>query len=175
MGCRPEEKGAGSYEYRKGNKGDCNCIYALSWKSGYRGIIPQPYLDALPLDRWADKLGNTGYESFRADYILSDYGKFIATSSICRARNEEYNGWGEIMSIYVLPEEFRKGYGRALFAYVSDRLRENGYSDIYLWVLEENRRARWFYEKMGFWASGDRIVQNIGGKDCAEIRYVNKR
>ena len=66
-------------------------------------------------------------------------------------------------------------FGRALFAYVSDQLRENGYSNIYLWVLEENRRARRCYEKMGFWASGDRIVQNIGGKDCAEIRYVNKR
>ena len=150
-------------------------IYAMSWKIGYKGIIPQSYLDALPLERWADKLGNTGYESFRADYMLYDNGKFVATSSICKARNEQYEGWGEVMSIYVLPEEFRKGYGGALFSYVTNQLKENGYSNIYLWVLEENQRARKFYEKMGFRANGDRIIQNIGGKDCAEIRYVNQR
>ena len=85
-------------------------IYAMSWKIGYKGIIPQSYLDTLPLEQWADKLGNTRYERYRADYILSDNGKFVATSSICKARNEQYKDWGEIMSIYVLPEEFRKGY-----------------------------------------------------------------
>lgn len=149
-------------------------IYAMSWKVGYKGIIPQPYLDALPLDRWADKLGNTGHESLRADYMVWDNGKFVATASICRARDEQYKGWGEIMSIYVLPEEFGKGYGSSLFSYASEQLKENGYGDIYLWVLEENQRARSFYEKMGFRANGDRIYQNIGGKDCAELRYVNR-
>lgn len=148
-------------------------IYAMSWKIEYNGIIPQSYLDALSSERWVDKLGNTGYESFRADYLLSDNGKFVATSSICKARDEEYADWGEIMSIYVLPEEFRKGYGSALFSYVTNQLKENGYSNIYLWVLEENQRARRFYEKMGFRANGDRMIQNIGGKDCTEIRYVN--
>ena len=95
-------------------------------------------------------MGNTEYESFRVDYILSDNEKFIATSSICKARNEQYKDWGEIMSIYVLPEEFRKGYGSVLFSYVLNQLKENGYSNIYLWVLEENQRARRFYEKWDF-------------------------
>lgn len=148
-------------------------IYAMSWKAAYKGIIPQAYLDVLPLDRWADKLGNAEHENFRADYILSDSGKFVASSSICKARDEAYGDWGEIMSIYVLPEEFRKGYGRTLFTYVFDQLKEQGYSNIYLWVLEENQRARRFYDKMGFQANGDRMIQNIGGKDCVEVRYIN--
>lgn len=78
------------------------------------------------------------------------------------------------MSLYVLPEEFRKGYGGTLLSYVSKVLKENGYSNIYLWVLEENQRARNFYEKMGFQPNGDRIIQSIGGKDCMEIRYINQ-
>ena len=51
------------------------------------------------------------------------------------------------------------------------RNKESGYSKIYLWVLEENHRAREFYEAMGFRANGDSITQNIGGKNCIEIRY----
>ncbi len=146
-------------------------IYAMSWKIGYKGIIPQSYLDELLLERWADMLGNE-HESFWEDYIISDNGKFVAVSSICEARDEQYKGWGEIISIYVLPGEFRKGYGSALFSHVSNRLKENGFSKIYLWVLEENQRARKFYEAMSFQANGDSIIQNIGGKDCVEIRYV---
>lgn len=149
-------------------------IYAMSWKTGYKGIVPQPYLNGLPLERWADKLGNNNHEYFREDYLLSDNGKYVATSSICEARDKQYQGWGEIMSIYVLPEEFRKGYGKVLFSYVFNHLQENGYSKIYLWVLEENQRARRFYETMGFQANGERIIQNIGGKNLAETRYVNQ-
>lgn len=50
--------------------------------------------------------------------------------------------------------------------------KKNGYSKIYLWVLEDNQRARRFYESMGFQANGDRIVQNIGGKNLVEVRYI---
>lgn len=149
-------------------------IYAMGWKAGYRGIVPQEYLDELSYDRWTDKLGKTGYESFRADYLLQKDGKAVATSSICAAREEAYSGWGEIMSLYVLPEEWRKGCGRTLFSYVSDELQKQGFSKIYLWVLEENLRARAFYESMGFTANGDRISANIGGKRLTEIRYVNQ-
>lgn len=149
-------------------------IYAMSWKTGYKGIVPQEYLDDLSLERWADKLGNTGHVCFREDYILSDKGKYVASSSICAARDERYRGWGEIMSVYVLPEEFRKGYGTALFSYVFNRLLENGYPKVYLWVLEENDRAKRFYESMGFRANGERIYQDIGGKELAEVRYVNR-
>lgn len=51
------------------------------------------------------ELENNNHEHFRADYLLSDNGKYVATSSICKARDEQYQGWGEIMSIYVLPKE----------------------------------------------------------------------
>ena len=76
------------------------------------------------------------------------------------------------MSLYVRPADFHKGYGRALLEFVTARLRENGFSEQYLWVLEENRRARAFYEAMGFYANGEKIMQNIGGKDLIEIKYM---
>ena len=69
----------------------------------------------------------------------------MATASVTAARDPAMHGWGEVVSIYVLPECTGLGYGKALFAHAVHHLRENGFFKIYLWVLEENHRARAFY------------------------------
>ena len=55
-----------------------------------------------------------------------------------------------------------------------DELFSMGYSNLYLWVLEDNRSARRFYEKNGFKVNGDLMQYAIGGKPLSEIRYVCK-
>nr|WP_297302532.1 hypothetical protein [uncultured Lachnoclostridium sp.] len=47
-----------------------------------------------------------------------------------------------------------------------------GYRNIFVWVLEENLRARKFYEKEGFVMTDVYLDDNIGGKDVREIRYI---
>ena len=49
-----------------------------------------------------------------------------------------------------------------------------GFEDIFLWVLEENARARRFYERAGFAAAGESIECDIGGKTLRELRYVRR-
>lgn len=143
-------------------------LYALSWKAGYRNIVSQKYLDELSPERWTSSLQDSPYDG----YVLQDCGKFVATSSIAPAREEDWYGWGEIISLYVLPEHFHQGYGRKLLAFVTDRLREKGYRRIYLWVLEENRQARTFYEHNGFSPNGDKCSITIEGKHLVELRYI---
>ena len=147
-------------------------IYAASWKEAYKGIVPQDYLDTLDQERWSRFFG-VEHDTFRKDYLLIEAGKAVATSSICTARDEDFDGWGEIMSIYVLPEEFRKGYGRKLFIHDLKQLNAAGFEKIYLWVFEENPKARAFYEAMGFHWNGDRNSFEIAGKELVEVRYVN--
>ena len=148
-------------------------IYADSWKAAYRGIVPQSYLDQLSPDRWTDKLGNSGHTAFREDYVLlNDDGVRVATSSICAARDPAFAHWGEIMSLYVRPEYYRHGYGRALFSFVSNRLESAGFSRQYLWVLENNARARAFYETMDFRATENRTYWQVENSRLAEIRYI---
>lgn len=72
-------------------------------------------------------------------------------SLIRASRDLKYKDFGEIMAIYVLPETFRKGYGRYLFGQDLKSLKEQCYFKVYLWVLEKNKEARLFYEKMGFY------------------------
>ncbi len=151
--------------------GETSHIYAKSWKAAYRGIVPQTYLDNLTPESWTSFLANSPFHN----YLLRDNDIFIATAAIGKARDSRYNEYGEIVSIYVLPEFFGKGYGTVLFRYITDKLKSMGYDKMYLWVLEENYKARRFYEKMEFVFNGDRKVTEISGKKLVEICYVNAK
>ena len=139
-------------------------LYTVGWQNAFKGIVPQDYLDQLNLDHWAPPLDGA--------YVLTDGEKIMGTSSISAARDESFHGWGEIISIYILPELIGQGYGHILFDFVKDKLLELGYHNIYLNVFEENTRARNFYEKHDFSWNGDRIPSNIQGKELNEMRYI---
>ncbi len=143
-------------------------IYALSWKAAYQGIVPQQYLDELSLERWTPFLQESPYLGF----VLKDDEKFIATSSISPARDETMQDWGEIISLYALPEYFYRGYGKKLLSFVLSELKGKGFEKVYLWVLEENVQARAFYERNGFVFNGDKTNITIGGKSLVEVRYT---
>lgn len=147
---------------------DVSRIYARSWKAAYRGIVPQDYLDGLPELRWTALLAENPSKS----YVLIDGGRLAGTSSISPARDEKMAGWGEIISLYLLPEYFGRGHGRALLDFCVNELRAAGYAHIYLWTLEKNTVARTFYEKAGFKHDGEKITCSIGGESLTEVRYI---
>ena len=60
--------------------------------------------------------------------------------------------------LYVLPEWWSRGVGRALHDEVLERLRADGCARCHLWVLEHNDRARRFYERLGWVENGDSRV-----------------
>ena len=143
-------------------------IYVASWQAAYRGIIEQDYLDSLNSARWAQSLSSLKYDS----YVVMEDERYIGTSSIGAARDEKMPGWGEIISIYLLPEYFGRDYAAPLFEHVVEALTQAGYENIYLWALEDNLRARHFYEKHGFHANGDTALYTIGTTQLVEVRYV---
>ena len=143
-------------------------IYEESWKYAYRGLIPQEYLDAISEGKWVKNLDSPGWQTM----VCLENGKYIGTSSFCRSRFEQYPDSGEVISIYFRPDFIGKGYGHQLFETVLDELRKQGYLEVFLWVLEENVRARHFYEGYGFLKTDDYLNDNIGGKEVREVRYV---
>jgi len=50
-------------------------------------------------------------------------------------------------------------------------LKSMGYREIILWTFEENKRARYFYEKYGFVLDGAKKEMNKG-KALVAVRYV---
>ena len=69
------------------------------------------------------------------------------------ARRDRLQG-GEIYAIYVDPQHWGTGAGRALMAAALSHLAGEGLSPVRLWVLADNHRARRFYERHGFTADG---------------------
>ena len=78
---------------------------------------------------------------------------------------------GEVTTVYVLPEHFGQGYGRALMDAATEALREAGFSQATLWVLTDNARARRFYEIAGWNLDGASQDDTIGGQPVTEVRY----
>lgn len=143
-------------------------VYEQSWKSAYKGIIPQSYLDSIPVGRWASGINKPD----RHNIILTDGGIIAGTSCFCASRWEKFAEYGEIVSVYLLPEYTGKGYGRQLMEAAVSGLESMCFKSVLLWVLEENVNARRFYEHFGFTANGEVMDDNIGGKDLREIMYI---
>lgn len=145
-------------------------IYELSWKYAYKGIIPQDYLDGISEGQWVKNISKFG----RSSLVLIEHKKIIGTASFCKSRWKEYSDYGELVSIYFLPEYIGKGYGRILLEKCINELKQYGFSKMLLWVLEDNDRARNFYEKNGFFCSKVFMNNNIGGKEIKEVMYTRE-
>ncbi len=141
-------------------------VYLESWRYAYREILPQAYLDGLSAGRWAG--------TRPASLLLLDGDRIAGTSAFGPSRFGQWPDWGEIISLYLLPAYMGQGCGAALLRAAIRQLRQMGYEKVFLWVLEENRRARRFYEGQGFVFGGEYRQDCIGGKRVREARYVSE-
>ncbi len=147
-------------------------IYALSWKTGYRGMIPQDYLDSLSEDYWTPKFQKWLSDGTMSAELLSADGAPAGAVAFGKSRDEKLPEWGEIVSLYLKPEYFRLGFGTFLMKDTFRYFRENGYRDCYLWVLRENERAQAFYRSLGFTMTEDTVSYYIGEKTITDFRCV---
>ncbi|WP_130863231.1 GNAT family N-acetyltransferase [Bacilliculturomica massiliensis] len=150
------------------DRGSISKVYEESWKYAYKGMIPQDYLDSIQEGRWITNLENSDWSTL----VCIEDEKIVGTSSFSRSRFQQFPGWGEIISIYLLTDYMGKGLGKALLDSVIVEMRKMGHENLFLWVLEENLKARHFYEKAGFLMTDDYLDDNIGGKELREICYI---
>ena len=108
-------------------------IYEESWKYAYRGIIPQHDLDSIPEGRWVSNVDSP----MRKTLICIDDGKMVGTSSFCKSRFEQFYGWGEIISMSLLPEYMGKGYGKMLMEFTVSELKKQGYANVFYGFLKK--------------------------------------
>lgn len=99
-------------------------------------------------------------------------GEIVGFVSVGAARDEDADG--ELYAIYVQPDRWGSGVGRSLIEAGEKRLRELGYREVLLWVLEDNPRARRFYEAAGWSTDGTTRPIEIFGVEVPEIRYVKR-
>lgn len=156
-------------EARRGDELAVAEVHVRSWQEAYRGLMPDEYLDALDPH---DRAGRYTFGSADPDApttVLAveggedGEGPILGFTTFCPSRDADVPGVGEIVSLYVDPDRHRGGVGRLLMAEARRRLREAGYTDALLWVLDGNGRAARFYEREGWTPDGSTRVEHPYG------------
>jgi len=152
-------------------------VHVRSWRSAYAGLLPDAYLESLSVDRgesmWEEIVLDTDMDS--RVLVLIDGDQVVGFAHTCPSRDEgAQRGVGELTSIYLAPEVWRRGGGRLLMEQGCEQLRDGGFRSVTLWVLETNDRARTFYEVLGWAPDGARKVDEQRGFPVVEVRYRRK-
>ncbi|MCL2030311.1 MAG: GNAT family N-acetyltransferase [Oscillospiraceae bacterium] len=146
--------------------------HVACWQAAYQGILPDEYLNAMPVEKMAERnrqtLSDPGLCRY---YCVEQDGRMIGRLITCESCDEDKSNAGEIAAIYLLDAFWGKGYGRKLMDFALADLTSQGYDEAILWVLEPNHRARRFYEKCGFALDGAQKEIHIG-QPHTELRYT---
>lgn len=148
-------------------------IHSKSSMAGFKGIIPDDILyDVFSIERRTKRFISELSIGSPKTAICFDNSKaagFISFGN-CRYGNND-NSWAEIWRVYILQEFWGSNIAKELVDWGINEIVKENYKNIELWVLEENIRARKFYEKIGF-KSDNSFQETDSGK---ELRYYKKR
>lgn len=147
-------------------------IYASSWKSAYKGIVPEKYLYELKNNFWTSKFEYWIPNKIMKVKLISVNDIAVGAIAYGNSRDEKYPSYGEIISLYLHPDYSRKGLGTMLIDSSLKDMMICGYKYCYLWVLKKNKSARKFYENHGFKCNHDLYFCDIMGNQLTDIRYI---
>ena len=134
--------------------GDADAVAALhaaSWRSAYRGILPDSFLDhGLDDERraaWRERLQAAPLASAFGQVADGTDGRLVGFAYVVR---HEDPVWGTLVdNLHVHPEAKGGGIGRRLLQAVARQLGPDHVQPLYLWVLDANEPAKRFYAKLG--------------------------
>jgi ribosomal protein S18 acetylase RimI-like enzyme len=157
-------------EVRRARPGDAAAIaevHARTWQATYEHVFGAERLAARVPDLalWTRILANERVEV----NVAEAGGRIVAFVSVGPSRDDDAEG--ELYAIYALPEAWGTGAGAALMQAGLDAMRAAGYRDAVLYVLDDNPRARRFYEREGWALDGGTKSEELLGVQVTEVRY----
>lgn len=149
-------------------------IHVDAWRAAYAGFVDSRYLAELSIERreamWQEAV-RTGEPQL---LVAKSAGRIAGWIALGACRDDDAPPRrGEIWALYIDPNTWSAGAGRALVAEALRRLANAGKDSASLWVMCANMRARRFYEAAGFVceAQSEREFE-LGAQRIGEVRYV---
>ena len=142
-------------------------VHWQTWREAYDDLLPAEFQETITLERC--RLFSQKY--LENTLIAMDGVKVVGFISYGNFRDETIRA-GEIIALYVLKDYYGKGIAQKLMTEALSTLEH--FSEIFLWVLKDNKRAIAFYQKMGFTFDGQEKILDLG-KPITEIRMVCKK
>jgi GNAT superfamily N-acetyltransferase len=175
---------AGEFAIRAGKRADADAVtdvQVASWRAGYAHVFPDSLLYADDFDSsrrtfWNNWRFGAGHRIAVVVDTAADEpdGRVIGFCSYGpeRERARGHTGRGEIWAFYLHPDFWGSGAAARLMEHVEQRLQAEGFGTAVLWVLDDNPRARRFYERHGWTASGiDALFDDYCEVSVPEVEY----
>jgi GNAT superfamily N-acetyltransferase len=141
-------------------------VHVRGWQQAYAHVFAQADLAALSaegrIESARDLIGSP------VAVVAEREGELLGFAFAGPSRDEV--SVAELYSIYVDPSAWGTGLGRGLILEVERRLRQLQYRQAELWVLQDNPRARRFYEAADWYSDDVRLIE-VFGSEVAEVRY----
>jgi len=139
-------------------------VHWQTWREAYDDLLPAEFQETMTLD--ICRFFSQKYPE--NTLIAMDGKKVVGFISYGNYRDETIQA-GEIIALYVLKDYYGKGVSEQLMHAAFVALDQ--FSEIYLWVLKDNKRAIAFYQKMGFTLDGQEQILKLG-KPVKELRMM---
>ena len=153
-------------------------VHVRSWQKAYRGLIPDDYLDGLDAD--IERREGVFREAAEAPseqgslFVAEEDGKVVGFVWAGPTQDEDAKDRGvigEIWSMYVHPSHWGEGAGKVLQSRAMEDLKEHGFREAILWVLDSNERTRRWYERQGWHPDGATKRDDRADFVLNEVRY----
>ena len=151
-------------------------VQIRSWQAAYVDVFEPAWLAALSVEsrakRWHEIIAAKGSHN-----VVSKHdGHITGFVSFGKCRDDGAAAdRGEIFALYVDPDRWRFGCGRALLKHAVAQLQADGFNATSLWVLCANHQGIRFYEACGFErVVGSEKIFEMGGRQIEEVAFVHR-
>jgi ribosomal protein S18 acetylase RimI-like enzyme len=142
-------------------------IQHAAWTQGFVELLPEEF-QVPAVERFAVPPGD---RDTRRVVALDEADVPVGWVSFGFNRDpDRTSGTGELRALYVHPDHWGRGAGRALVSAALEGLPEMGYDEVTLWSLANNERANRLYEGAGFRRDGAERREPISA-GALEVRY----
>ncbi|WP_251451070.1 GNAT family N-acetyltransferase [Microbacterium sp. Marseille-Q6648] len=154
-------------------------VRVTTWRAAYDGLIDDEVLAHMDEEREAarrrDVWDRTHADPRGAELVAELDGGVVGWAAYGPSVDEERPGSGQLFALYALASHWSTGVGAALLSAAERGLRDAGFTDAHLWVLEGNARAASFYERNGWREDGGVLVDHRTGADGRRYTLHERR
>jgi GNAT superfamily N-acetyltransferase len=149
-------------------------LHAASWRSAYRGLYPDAFLDGPVFDdgarAWHARMRAPGAHR---RHVLKAVGGDAMVGFACVLLDAE-PAWGALLdNLHVVPDLKGRGIGRRLFETAHRWVAAAAPGTrMHLTVIERNHNARAFYDRMGGAIVERTVVEVVPGTRLDVLRYA---
>jgi GNAT superfamily N-acetyltransferase len=136
-------------------------VHVRTWQAAYEHVFGAERLADIDLAGREGLARRFATDADHDAFVAEEDGRivgFVASGP----REEDAGEQREIFAIYVLPDFWGTDAAPGLMHAALDALRARGTPDAILWVLDDNPRARRFYEREGWQADGSAESEYLG-------------